>query len=200
MLILTGKKKTVGATFQTGADVTVRAQFINNGKLANTLDTGFRAISNNWPVFGLAHDLGTITTATTPVVFSVGHIRDPAIQYIVAGGATQNRNLYFLAQFPTSAAVISSFLGDFSAALKRANAFDAKVQTDAGKISADYASIVALSIRQAFMATELTLSKTSTGAFNTTDVILFMKEISSDGVRAVSKYFLLSSHSLSCRT
>ncbi|KAJ7368444.1 DUF1793-domain-containing protein [Mycena albidolilacea] len=172
---------TVGATFQTGADVTVRAQFINNGRLANTLDTGFRAISNNWPVFGLAHDLGTITTATTPVVFSVGHIRDPAIQYIVAGGATQNRNLYFLSQFPTSAAVISSFLGDFSAALTRANAFDAKVQTDAGKISADYASIVALSIRQAFMATELTISKTSTGAFNTTDVILFMKEISSDG-------------------
>ncbi|KAJ7904655.1 DUF1793-domain-containing protein [Mycena olivaceomarginata] len=169
------------STPNTGADVTVRAQFINNGRLANTLDTGFRAISNNWPVFGLAHDLGTITTATTPVVFSVGHIRDPAIQYIVAGGATQNRNLYFLGQFPTSAAVISSFLGDFSAALTRANAFDAKVQTDAGKISADYASIVALSIRQAFMATELTLSKTSTGAFNTTDVILFMKEISSDG-------------------
>ncbi|KAF7352670.1 DUF1793-domain-containing protein [Mycena venus] len=172
---------TVGATFQTGADVTVRAQFVTNGKLANTLDTNFRAVSNNWPVFGLAHDLGTITAATAPVVFSVGHIRDPAIEYIVAGGGTQNRNLYFLSSFPTSASVISSFLGDFSAALTRANTFDAKVQTDAGKISADYAAVVALSIRQAFAATELTISKTSTGAFNTTDVILFMKEISSDG-------------------
>ncbi|KAJ6539482.1 DUF1793-domain-containing protein [Mycena capillaripes] len=172
---------TVGATFQTGADVTVRAQFVNNGKLANTLDTNFRAISNNWPVFGLAHDLGTITAATTPVVFSVGHIRDPAIQYIVAGGALQSRNLYFLSQFSTSASVISSFLGDFSAALSRANTFDAQVQSDASKISADYAAVVALSIRQAFAATELTLSKTSSGAFNTTDVILFMKEISSDG-------------------
>ncbi|KAJ7368431.1 DUF1793-domain-containing protein [Mycena albidolilacea] len=172
---------TVGATYQTGSDVSVRAQFLNNGKLANTLDTGFRAISNNWPVFGLAHDLGTITTATAPVVFSVGHIRDPAIQYIVAGGALQSRSLYFLSSFSTPAAVISSFLGDYSAALSRANTFDAKVQTDASKISADYASIVALSIRQAFSATELTISKTSTGAFNTTDVILFMKEISSDG-------------------
>ncbi|KAJ7684039.1 hypothetical protein B0H17DRAFT_1073347 [Mycena rosella] len=172
---------TVGATYQTGADVNVRAQFINNGKLANTLDTGFRAVSNNWPVFGLAHDLGTITAATTPVVFSVGHIRDPAISYIVAGGGTQSRSLYFLSQFTTSAAVISSFLSDFSAALTRANTFDAQVQTDAGKISADYAAVVAISIRQAFAATELTLSKTSTGAFNTTDVILFMKEISSDG-------------------
>ncbi|KAJ6598921.1 hypothetical protein DFH09DRAFT_1129565 [Mycena vulgaris] len=172
---------TVGATYQTGADVTVRAQFINNGKLANTLDTNFRAISNNWPVFGLAHDLGTISPATAPVVFSVGHIRDPAISYIVAGGATQSRSLYFLSQFPTSASVISAFLSDFSAALSRAQAFDTKVQTDASKISADYAAIVALSIRQAFAATELTLSKTSTGAFNTSDIILFMKEISSDG-------------------
>ncbi|KAJ7682669.1 DUF1793-domain-containing protein [Mycena polygramma] len=174
---------TVGATYQTGADVTVRAQFINNGKLPNTVDTGFRAINNNWPVFGLAHDLGNVTgtTVTTPVVFSVGHIRDPAIQYIIDGGALQSRSLYFLSQFSTASDVISSFLGDFSAALTRANAFDAKVQTDASKISTDYAAVVALSIRQAFAACELTLSKTSTGAFNTTDIILFMKEISSDG-------------------
>jgi len=66
-------------------------------------------------------------------------------------------------------------LGDYSAALARATAFDAQVQRDAGKISADYAAVVALSIRQAFASTELTLSKTSTGAFNTTDIILFMK-------------------------
>ena len=53
--------------------------------------------------------------------------------------------------------------------------FDSKVQTDATKISADYASIVALSIRQALGATEVTISKTSTGAYNTSDVIVFMK-------------------------
>ncbi|KAJ7129315.1 DUF1793-domain-containing protein [Mycena epipterygia] len=180
---------TIGSTYQTGADVTVRAQFINKGVLANTLDTGFRAINNNWPVFAFAHEIGAVTTASPAVVFSIGHIRDPAIQYIVAGGATQSRSLYFLSQFSTAASVISSFLSDFSAALTRANTFDTKVQTDATKISADYASVVALSIRQAFAATELTLSKTSAGAFNTTDVILFMKgesanssdKISSDG-------------------
>ncbi|KAJ7507955.1 hypothetical protein B0H11DRAFT_1969465 [Mycena galericulata] len=172
---------TVGATYQTGADVTVRAQFVNNGQLANTLDTNFRAVSNNWPVFGLAHNLGNVTKASAPVVFSIGHIRDPALSYIVAGGGTQNRNLYFLSRFPTSASVISEFLGDYRAALTRANTFDAKVKSDASKISANYAAVVALSIRQAMAASELTLSKTSTGAFNTTDIILFMKEISSDG-------------------
>ncbi|KAF8165232.1 DUF1793-domain-containing protein [Crassisporium funariophilum] len=172
---------TVGATFQSGADVTVRAQFINNGRLPNTKDTAFRAVSNNWPVFGLAHDLGTITTATAPVVYSVGHIRDPAIKYIVANGATQSRSLFFWSQFATAADLITSFLGDFSAALTRAKAFDSKVNSDAGKISADYASIVALSIRQALGATEITISKNSNGSFNASDVIVFMKEISSDG-------------------
>ncbi|KAJ7068407.1 DUF1793-domain-containing protein [Mycena amicta] len=172
---------TAGATYQTGADVTVRAQFINNGKLANTLDTNFRAISNNWPVFGLAHDLGSVTTATVPVLFSVGHVRDPAIQYIVAGGALQSRSSYFFSQFSTAADVISSFLCDYTAALWRANIFDTKVQSDAAAISTDYAGVVAISIRQSLAANEITVSKTSTGAFNTSDVIVFMKEISSDG-------------------
>ncbi|KAJ7853748.1 DUF1793-domain-containing protein [Mycena leptocephala] len=166
---------TVGATYQTGSFATVRAQFITNGKLANTLDSAFRAISNNWPVFGFAHDLGTITSATTPVVFSVGLVRDPAVQYIIAGGALQSRNLYFLSSFPTVDCMIASFLSDFGAALLRAQALDAQIQADAGKISADYAGVVALSIRQAFAATELTISKTSTGGFNTSDIILFMK-------------------------
>ncbi|KAF8897656.1 DUF1793-domain-containing protein [Infundibulicybe gibba] len=160
---------TVGATFQTGADVTLRAQFVNNGVLLNTQDTNFRAISNNWPVFGLAHNLGNVgTSATAPVVFSIGHIRDPAIKYIIAGGATQSRSLYFWSQFSTPAALISSFLGDFSGALSRAQAFDTKVNTDANKISADYASIVALSIRQALGATKSPSPRTNV---NTVDVI-----------------------------
>ncbi|KAJ7154108.1 DUF1793-domain-containing protein [Mycena filopes] len=172
---------TVGATYQTGGDAAVRAQFINNGKLANTLDTGFRAINNNWPVFGLAHDLGAITTLTTPVVFSVGHIRDPALEYIVAGGETQSRNLYFLSEFSNTADVIEAFLADYVDALERAHALDAKIQADASKISSDYAGVVALSVRQSLSATEITVSKTSTGAWNVSDVLVFMKEISSDG-------------------
>lgn len=61
------------------------------------------------------------------------------------------------------------------AAVSRANAFDAKVHADASAISADYASIVALSVRQAFGATEITLSKNSDGSFNTSDIMMFMK-------------------------
>ncbi|EIW62026.1 DUF1793-domain-containing protein [Trametes versicolor FP-101664 SS1] len=171
---------TVGATWQNGQDTVVRAQFINNGKLTNAGDTAFRAVSDRWPVFAFAHDLGTITGATAPVVFAVGHARDPAVQYIVAGGALQSRSLFFWTRFSTVASAISTFLGDYSNALVRAKAFDAKVNADATKISADYASIVALSIRQGFGAIETTVSRTGSG-FNTSDVLVFMKEISSDG-------------------
>lgn len=77
----------------------LRAQFINNGKLNNTQDSNFRAIQDNWPVFAFAHDLGAVIATTIPVVVSVGHVRDPAIQYIISAGALQNRSSYFFSQF-----------------------------------------------------------------------------------------------------
>lgn len=94
----------------------------------------------------------------------------------------QARSNYFWSTYATVDAAIAAFLPDYANALSRANTFDAKVQTDASKISADYASIVALSIRQALGATEITISKTSSGAWNTADIMMFLKEISSDGV------------------
>ncbi|KAJ3498050.1 hypothetical protein NLJ89_g10269 [Agrocybe chaxingu] len=172
---------TSSATFQSGADVVVRAQFINSGILLNTRDTNFRAVSNNWPVFALAHDLGLVTAATEPVVFSVGHIRDPVIRYIVANGAIQQRHLYIWSQFLSPADIISSFLGDYNNALARAQAFDTKVQNDANKVSADYTGIVELSIRQAFGTIEFTISKNADGSFKADDILVFMKEISSNG-------------------
>ncbi|KAG6833882.1 hypothetical protein H0H87_007893 [Tephrocybe sp. NHM501043] len=172
---------TANTTYQSGADLAVRAQFINTGKLLNTQDINFRPIQDNWPVFGLAHDLGSVIGASSPVLFSIGHVRDPALRYIVEGGDTQPRSLYFWSQFNTVSALISSFLGDYSAALSRANAFDSKVNSDARKISTDYASIVDLSIRQSIGSTEITITKNSDGTWNTSDIIVFMKEISSDG-------------------
>ncbi|KAF7776020.1 hypothetical protein Agabi119p4_4413 [Agaricus bisporus var. burnettii] len=172
---------TSGVTWQSGEDISVRAQFINNGRLPNTRDTNFRAINDAWPVFAISHDLGNVRAATTPVVTSVGHIRDPALRYIVAGGGTQLRSSYFLSRFSRPADLISEFLNDFPEALDRSNALDAKVNSDASRISSDYAAIVALSVRQAIAATEITISRNSNGSFNVNDIIIFMKEISSNG-------------------
>ena len=80
----------------------MRQQFITNGALANTEDTNFRAVQDNWPVLAIAHDLGSISAAQDPVVFVVGHARDPAIQYIVAGGELQQRSSYFWSKYPSA--------------------------------------------------------------------------------------------------
>ncbi len=56
--------------------------------------------------------------------------------------------------------------------------FDLKVNTDASKISSDYASIVELSVRQVLGATEITVSRNADGSFNTSDVLIFMKGLS----------------------
>lgn len=101
------RPQTVGATFQTGQDNAVRSQFINNGKLSGTKDTNFRAIQDNWPVFALAHDLGSVTGPSTPVLYSVGHIRDPAVQYITANNGRQDRSLYFWTAYSSPSAVVS---------------------------------------------------------------------------------------------
>lgn len=70
---------------------------------------------------------------------------------------------------------ITFFMGDFQNATTSANSFDSKVNSDASKISSDYASIVELSIRQVLGATEITVSKNADGTFNTSDVLMFMK-------------------------
>ncbi|EIW76463.1 DUF1793-domain-containing protein [Coniophora puteana RWD-64-598 SS2] len=170
------------ATWQTGQDTVVRAQFLNNGKLSNVGDTNYRAVSNNWPVFAFAHDLGSVgTSASSNTLYTVGHVRDPAIQYITAGNNLQDRSAYFWTKYNTVQSLISDFIGSYSTALSAANTFDNKVKNDASAISNNYYAVVALSIRQAIGATEITVSKNSDGTWNTNDVLMFMKEISSDG-------------------
>jgi hypothetical protein len=181
-------------TYQTGQDAVVRTQFVNNGVLSNTEDINFRAVSDDWPVFAFAHDLGAVSTTTTdPVICTVGHVRDPAIQYIIADDVYQPRSVYFWSAYSSVTALvrtqslltyygcrkamfqIAAFIGDYSTALSRAQVFDEMVSSDASAISSNYAGIVALSIRQAFGALELTLSKNSDGSWNTDDVLMFLK-------------------------
>ncbi|KAG9119896.1 hypothetical protein FRC07_004856, partial [Ceratobasidium sp. 392] len=85
---------------------------------------------------------------------------------------------------------VSFFLSaaEYQHAVSAAWAIDNKLYNDATPISADYTSIVQLSLRQALAAIELTIPKTADGGYNTrqvkrslSDVKVFMKEISSNG-------------------
>lgn len=97
---------------------------------------------------------------------------------------------------------MTSFLQDYSSALQRAYTLDARVNSDALAISSDYAGLVALSIRQLLGAIEITLSRNTDGSFDISDVLIFLKEISSDGnVNTVkSRAFCRRGHIESCQT
>lgn len=69
-----------GLTYQNGADVDVRGAFVTNGKLANSQDTNYRAIDQDWPVFGFASDLGSVTSAVR-TVYTLGLTQEEAIQF-----------------------------------------------------------------------------------------------------------------------
>ncbi|KAH9927248.1 uncharacterized protein B0H18DRAFT_1084773 [Fomitopsis serialis] len=167
-------------TFQTGQDTVVRGQFLNHSTLLNTNDTNYRAVSDDWPVFAFAHDLRTISASSgsDPVVFSVGHARDPVINCTLGlGKSQQTRHPYFLSHYGTVEDAIETFVGDYANALARADIFDAQLHEDASAISTNYSAIAALIMRQTFGAIEFTISQDSEGQYNdsddtnTTDVI-----------------------------
>jgi hypothetical protein len=68
-------------TYQSGQDKTVRGTFANNGSLQNSQDTNYRGIEDNWPVFGFAINLGSVSASTVSTLFSLGLAQEQAIQF-----------------------------------------------------------------------------------------------------------------------
>lgn len=82
-------------------------------------------------------------------------------------------------------AQIDEFLTDFPNAFTRAVQLDQKILDAANAVSPAYADLVSIATRQAFSATELTISNGTDGQWNTTDVMMFMKNIGGDATKYV---------------
>lgn len=92
-----------GLTWQTGPGTTIRATFVSTGVLPNTQDAAFRAISDNTPAFGFSSPLGVLKadgTASSEIVYAVGHYRELAVKWSGLGGAYPDRALLFQAEWP----------------------------------------------------------------------------------------------------
>ena len=64
------------------------------------MDKDFRKISDRWPVFAFARDLGVVgTTKTTPVVYAVGHIRDSQVQFSNVPKVNSVRRAYYITRY-----------------------------------------------------------------------------------------------------
>lgn len=80
---------------------------------------------------------------------------------------------------------------DFPNAVQRAQQLDSRILAAAQNISSDYADLLSLAARQVFAATELTISKSTDGSnsYNTSDVMMFMKNIGGSSAGCVTPTF-----------
>ena len=159
-------------SYQSGADATVRGQFQNNGTLANTQDTNYRAINDDYPVFGFANDLGSITGSVS-TLYTIGLYQEQAVQFDGAQGNVSVNSLW-TAFYPEATDALDFFYADYSNAVTTTDAYDSQVASDATAAGGqDLVTVTSLAARQAFAGTQLTGDNSTT--------YLFMKEISSDG-------------------
>ena len=156
-------------SYQSGQDIVVRAQFVSNGRLTNGNDTNYRAINDNWPVFGFCADLGAVTGSAVATQASIGHVRTPAVSYL-----GQPLQPLWTAEFATWPDMLAFFHADLPAARKRADRLDARITSAAQQAGGPaYAGLCDIALRQAYGGTERGRPGGEPWAF--------LKEISSDG-------------------
>ncbi|GAA5906567.1 hypothetical protein JCM5296_000291 [Sporobolomyces johnsonii] len=167
-----------GAVASSGSSKLLRASFVAKGRLSGTQDIRFRAINDDLPVFGFSIPL---SVASPRAVFTIGHVRDPYVNYVTPHGQLALGGLW-TTRFPHFRDAVSFFQRSFPRALAEARQFDAQVRCDAQRVSSDdYAAIVELSTRQAFATFELTTGVTPDWKKDQGGMMAFLKELSSNG-------------------
>ena len=155
-------------TSSSGNINTIRSQFFTNGRLS-----GSNPPWATGDVAALAHDLGSVSAASS-VTFALGYERQQAVNYL--GNA---RTAYYKGTAAARVCGVCYFLDDYVAANAESQTFDTQLDSSASGLGgANYSDILTLSTRQVYGATDLTVPEDT---LDTTDVMVFMKEISSDG-------------------
>nr|OQO30009.1 hypothetical protein B0A51_01907 [Rachicladosporium sp. CCFEE 5018] len=150
-------------THQSGADATVRSQFVTNGYLANTADTDYRPVNQDYVVFGFSRDLGSVGSTSQSMLFQLSLHQQNAMQFLGANGLQAVPSLW-----------TSYFSSDTDAESSSATSLDNKIASDSVAAGGqDYLNLTSLATRQAFGALE--------GTNTPTEPWVFLKEISSDG-------------------
>jgi hypothetical protein len=160
-------------TFKSGQDTVVRGQFASNGLLTDSQNLNYRAISDDWPVFGFTANLGSVGSNPVSTLFTIGLCQDNAVQFNGTSGYNPVPSLWS-SYFSSEPEALSFFYKDYSTFNSLSSAFDSQVAQDsASAISQDYATLTSLSARQVFGSTQLCGTPKK--------MYLFLKEISSDG-------------------
>lgn len=163
--------------YEAGTSALLRQRFSRTGTLQNVVDGKFRAIMDEEPVFAFSKSFKLNGTSAgiveDSVLFTIGHIQDPVIQFASARGMTLMKPLW-AAYYPTADEVLDFHYHDFDKVSKLAGNYSSQLEIDAlVSGSEDYKDILALSARQVIGACSFSGTPD--------DPIIFFKEISSDG-------------------
>lgn len=155
-------------TTQSGDRSTVRSHFVKNGDLCGE--------HSDWSaggVVGISHDLGYIFGSRSATL-AVGYVREKAINYL-----GEPYTGYYRGVYPDTVDAVSAFLDDFNLAQAESLTLDSITSIRSKSVAGQkYADIVTLSTRQAYGGIDLTIPHDS---LDTSDVLAFVKELSSDG-------------------
>ncbi len=162
---------------EVGTSALLRQRFSRTGTLQNLVDSHFRPIMDQEPVFAFSKSFAMNYSAESvhhdSITFTIAHIQDPVVQFAAARGLTYMRPLWE-SYFTTVDKLLTFHYLDFYSAKELAYNYSAQLAADAYKSGAeDYVDIVALSARQVLGATSFSGTPD--------DPILFLKEISSNG-------------------
>ena len=94
-------------TYKTSGVTAALSLFQSNGTYDNQTITNFQPINPLYPVFAIARDLGSIQATQDPVVWSIGFVMDPAINYTDPSGAPRPRRLFFKTQYSDDTSLVS---------------------------------------------------------------------------------------------
>ena len=152
---------------QSGGSGDVRSQFAVNGSLTNSEQE--YVIGD---VTAIAQDLGDVLAGS--VIFAIGYAREAAINYL-----DQPRTCFYRATYSDTVTAVSAFLDDFEEAQIESFSVDSELRSRSIRSAGtNYSDIVTLSVRQTYGGLDVTIPSDT---LNTGDVLVFVKEISSNG-------------------
>ena len=164
--------------------------FLDNSEPENMLITNASDMA-----YAISRDLGTIQATPAPIVWAIGYATDPAISYAnESASSTQWRRPYYKSQYSDDQLLVTlfifwrcfcsnilvqiiDFLNDFSSASERAQQLDQKVLKDAASVSSLLGDLVSLAVPQVYGSSQLTIGTDESGELDTSDVMMFIKDI-----------------------
>lgn len=154
-------------TTQYGLRKTVQQAFVANGSLE---DSAAAAYVEDY-LFGVAHDFGSVSSAEA--TFAVGYDRAHALAFL-----GESYSGYYMSEYATPATALPAFLADYESAYAESVTLDERVVAAGSAFSTEYTDLLEQSVRQIYGAMDVVIP---TSSLDTADVLIFLKEISSNG-------------------